>query len=70
MPNESERIAKEERRPTRIKGYWIQLCAVVEVWRESDGYDLVRWQRVSFLDAAAEAAYQRPVAEAGLRKAE
>ncbi|MDV9172264.1 hypothetical protein R6V09_19395 [Streptomyces sp. W16] len=66
-PTESERIAEERQRLTRIKEYWNQLCAVVEVWRESDGYDLARWQRVSFLDAAAEAEYERLVAEAGLR---
>jgi hypothetical protein len=68
-PTESERIAKERLRLTRIKEYWNHLCAVVEMWRESDGYDLARWQRVSFLDAAAEAEYQRLAAEAGRRKA-
>ena len=41
-PTESERIAKEGLRLTRIKEYWNQLCAVVEMWRESDGYDLAR----------------------------
>ncbi|MGX9886005.1 hypothetical protein [Streptomyces sp. NPDC002276] len=69
VPTESERITEEKQRLTRIKEYWNQLCAVVEVWRESDGYDLARWQRVSFLDAVAESEYRRRVTEAGFREA-
>lgn len=68
-PTESERIAGEKQRLTMIREYWNQLYGIVQIWRESDGYDRARWQQVSFLDAAAEAGYQRHVAEAGLRKA-
>lgn len=69
VPTESERLATEKQRLTMIRECWNQLCGIVEFWRESDGYDRARWQRVSFLDAPAEAAYQRRVAEAGLRTA-
>ncbi|MFE2418008.1 hypothetical protein [Streptomyces hokutonensis] len=68
-PTESERIAKEKQRLTMTREYWNQLHGIVQIWRESDGYDQARWQLVSFLDAAAEAEYQRHVTEAGLRKA-
>ncbi|MBK3566854.1 hypothetical protein [Streptomyces sp. MBT62] len=69
-PTESERIAREKQRLTMIREYWNQLHAIVQVWRDSEGYDRVRWRQVGFLDAAAEAEYRRYVTEAGLRKAE
>ncbi|WP_406461081.1 hypothetical protein OH768_39515 [Streptomyces sp. NBC_01622] len=53
-----------------IREYWNQLCGIVRVWHESEGYDPVRWRQAGFLDPAAEAEYQRYVAEAGLREAE
>jgi hypothetical protein len=69
-PTESERIAKEKQRLGTIREYWNQLCGIVHIWHESDGYDRARWRQVSFLDAAAEAEYQRRVAEVGLRSVE
>lgn len=70
LPTEDERIAKEKRRLAMIAEYWNQLCGIVYVWRESDGYDRARWHQVTFLDTAAEAEYHRLAAEAGLRRAE
>jgi len=68
-PTESERIAEEKQRLSMTREYWNQLHGIVQIWRESDGYDRARWRQVSFLDAAAETEYQRHVTEAGLRKA-
>ncbi|MFG2371437.1 hypothetical protein ACGFY9_08165 [Streptomyces sp. NPDC048504] len=68
-PTESERIAKEKQRLGTIRECWNQLCGIVHIWHDSDGYDRARWRQVSFLDAAAEVEYQRYVAEACLREA-
>ncbi|MEV0477465.1 hypothetical protein [Streptomyces prunicolor] len=63
-PTESERIAKEKRRLGMIREYWNQLCGIVHVRRENDGYDIARWQQATYLDASAEAEHHRYRAEA------
>ncbi|WP_416974767.1 hypothetical protein [Streptomyces sp. 4F14] len=64
---EAERLADEKQRLGRVAEYWNHLCGALRPWRESEGYDLARWHRVTFLDAAAEAEYRRRADEAGLR---
>ncbi|MFD7628929.1 hypothetical protein ACFV7Q_23330 [Streptomyces sp. NPDC059851] len=66
-----ERVRTEEqRRLGRVQEYWNDVCALVRIWQGAEGHDEVRWQRVSFLDPAGEAEYDRLRAEHGIGRRE
>ncbi|MFF4448736.1 hypothetical protein [Streptomyces sp. NPDC001502] len=67
-PSEAELCTQDEQRLDRIRDTWNTLCEALRSWHDSDGYDVARWHKVDFRDAAAAAQYEQSVADLGLRR--
>ncbi|WP_405435066.1 hypothetical protein OG373_41000 [Streptomyces avidinii] len=67
-PPEAELRAQDEQRLDRIRDTWNTLCEALRSWHDSEGYDVARWHKVDFRDAAAAALYEQRVSDLGLRR--